>query len=159
MRAVAPSLTIRVVEAEIPDLTRIGRANAQPLMHRLANGGTHLATEDEVRDVRDWLQEHGVGAKLQVGGRRSATATWEFPVHPLIPVSLDGVHIADVDYLEQSASVRWALTWLDQRRPPMALTPLATLVPDAIDRDLALRDYVMGTAIAAMIEAHPRLRR
>jgi hypothetical protein len=100
-----------------------------------------------------------VGAKLQVGGRRLATATWEFPVHPLIPLSLDGVHIADVDYAEQSASVRWALTWLDRRRPPMALTPLASLVPDEIDPDRALRDYVMGTALTAMIEAHPRLRR
>jgi hypothetical protein len=83
---------------------------------------------------------------------RRLTATWAFPVSPLIALERDGEPVGTVDYAEYSASAHWAATWADTPAQSLPLEPLSTLVPEDVDRDPALRAFALQLALEVAVE-------
>lgn len=84
------------------------------------------------------------------GNAHDLVATWNFPFPPLVAVSLDGTAIAHADYVEASASMRWAIWWDSAPRTPLPLHPLATFVPEEIDDDPGLQRFALRVVLEAV---------
>lgn len=92
------------------------------------------------------------------GTAHALIATWNFPFPPLVAVSLDGTAIAHADYVEASASMRWAVWWEDAPRTPLPLQPLATFVPEEIDDDSSLQRFALRVVLEAVQQQLPRVQ-
>jgi len=148
------SASLTLIEVGLASESRsalAGNAAGAPLLAKrlLANDGKSLATEAEVHDAERWLSDVTGHSRTLSLRTHQLVATWGFPCSPLIQVELDGNSAPHGDYMEHSSSARWAISWDDAPRRPLALIPLATFVPEEVDRDHALRTFAMEVALEA----------
>lgn len=144
---------VEVVLEPMPSRVPAALTDAPPLARRLlTHRAPALASPGDLEETTRWLAQTVGGPPPTLGSVHQMRAEWEFPLHPLITIWMDDARVARADYGEYSATLHWAVCWERSRRQPLPLVPLATLVPEQVDADAGLRDYVLEVAINATAE-------